>query len=108
MPSERLGSDKGRLSIVHLSTMVGRQSFGLGAAALNLASTQLLRGWDTRIWCLDTEAEIASQPESQGYPSGRVFRFPYWGPASLGISLRLVRAAARDSLGRETVFHQHG
>ena len=93
--------------MIHLSASVGRQSFGLGAVALNLAEVQLRQGWDTRIWCLDTVDEVVNQPECQGFPLERILQFPTRGPRFLRLSWSLQRAAAKGCIPKSAILHQH-
>ncbi|MGA9624578.1 MAG: glycosyltransferase [Bryobacteraceae bacterium] len=93
---------------VHLATSVGRRSFGLGAVAFSLAKAQLRRGWDTRVWSLDSVPDVTAQPESNGFPLERVRMFARVGPGAWSWSYELQEAVSslEDTAG--CVIHQHG
>ena len=93
--------------VTHLCNTVSRNSFGLGAVIFSLAKSQLRQGYDARVWCLDTPAEIADQPESSGFPLDRVMMFPRLGPRSIGFSHRLFCGVEKESPGNDSVLHRH-
>jgi glycosyltransferase involved in cell wall biosynthesis len=93
---------------IHLSTSVGRSSFGLGAVAFSLATTQLSQGWDTRIWSLDRVDDFTGKPAAGAFPSERVRTFEGVGPSAWGCSYRLQAAAAAVKNPSACVIHQHG
>ncbi len=93
---------------IHLSATVGRSSFGLGAVALSLARTQLRHGWDTRIWSLDSMADVTAQPESKGFVLERVRTFGRVGPGACGWSYGLQVAVSSLEDTAACIIHQHG
>ena len=93
---------------IHLTTSVGRRSFGLGAVALGLAKAQLRHGWATHIWSLDKIADVIAQPERNDFPLERVRTFGRVGPCAWGWSYRLQSEVSSLGDTAGCIVHQHG
>jgi glycosyltransferase involved in cell wall biosynthesis len=95
------------MKILHLTPSIGRGSYGLGQVALNLVKAQVALGHDSIIWCVDQPDESRRAAEGIDLSPDLIRSFPSIGPASLGLSPALYRAAMEYGANFELV-HQHG
>ena len=93
---------------IHLTSSVGRRSFGLGTVVCSLAKAERRQGWDTRIWCLDRTVDVIAQPEFHGFPLERIQLFKGVGPRAWGWSYCLQAAASSLENIADHIIHQHG
>ncbi len=93
------------MSTIHIVAKVGRQSFGLGAVALNLVKQQLAQGHDSVVWCLDRFEEVEWARRSFDLAPRHVRRFSAFGPVSIGYTPEMERAALDGS--QVDIVHQH-
>ena len=105
--TEQVGDVK-TLRVLNLTYKVGRAGGGIGAVALNLAVQQNLCGADSRVWSLDCEEERMRVSASSGMPEAALKSYPYYGPAFLGFSPAMERAAAGPERCSFDILHQHG
>jgi glycosyltransferase involved in cell wall biosynthesis len=95
------------IRVLHIATSIGRNSFGPGQVAVNLAKAQNDLIADSQIWCLDTDDQIDWAITLPGLERSRVTAFPCLGPSRLGFSLAMLSAAQSDDVDFNIV-HQHG
>ncbi|MGQ9682050.1 MAG: glycosyltransferase [Anaerolineae bacterium] len=94
------------MRVLHTVVSVGRESGGLGAVALGLASELPRFGCDVDVWSLDSEQEARVAEECWQLES-RLQRFPCVGPRLLGYSPSLERSAGGAAGAVYDVLHQH-
>lgn len=94
------------MKIVHVIPNVGASSFGPAQVVLHLAKEQLRLGHESRIWCLDGEADRRWAAEFCGYDLQRIEGFAVSAPRPLRMSREMERAALRET-GEIEVMHQH-
>jgi glycosyltransferase involved in cell wall biosynthesis len=92
---------------LHITASIGRESFGLGQVAVNLAKAQNDLNADAQIWCLDTDDQIDWAITLPGLERSRVTAFPRLGPSKLESSPAMLSAAKSDGADFNIV-HQHG
>ncbi|MFZ2360456.1 MAG: glycosyltransferase [Anaerolineae bacterium] len=92
---------------LHITASIGRGSFGLGQVAVNLAKAQNDLNADARIWCLDSDAQIAWAITLPSLERSTVTAFPCLGPSRLGFGPAMLSAARSDGADVDVV-HQHG
>src|ERR1035441_4190912 len=90
---------------IHIIAKVGRQSYGLGAVALNLAKQQISQGHNSVIWCLDRPEEAEWARRFFHLAPSQLRRFNTSGPVSIGYTPEMERAA-RDG-EQPDIVHQH-
>lgn len=95
------------ISILHNTPNVGRESFGLGHVALNLAKAQNEIGCIAKIWCQNEIEDIHGTVASICISEKQIVSFPAIGIASLAYSQAMMCAAKINSDGFNIV-HQHG
>ena len=95
-------------SVRHVLLTVGRASTGTGSVALNPVREQRALGIDARIWCLDSPAEIQSAAESNELDADCITGYSPKGPAFLGYSPDMGRAALGTEGQNIDIIHQHG
>lgn len=93
--------------VVHITTSIGRESFGLGQVAVNLAKAQNDLACDAHIWCQNSADQIDRAIALPGLARNKVRGFPRRGPSRLRFSLAMLSAARSDGGGFDVV-HQHG
>jgi hypothetical protein len=64
------------IRILHITSCVGRASFGIGPIVLSLAATQQSLGHAVEIWCYDTPEEAHSLEKHYGLQEGTIRLFP--------------------------------
>ncbi|MEN6582532.1 MAG: glycosyltransferase [Armatimonadota bacterium] len=96
------------MKILHLIPSVGRESFGLGPVALNLALEQMRLGCVVQIWSLDTPEDRQWASENSGFPVDLIKVFPTRGPRRWGYSPALEHAITGLYGTAFDVIHQHG
>ncbi len=87
---------------------IGRSSYGIGAAVLNLVRAQLTSGIDAEIWCLDEPAEIEWAKGYSGLGNEHIVGFKKRGPSFLGYSPDMERMAISSEREHIDVIHQQG
>jgi len=95
------------MNILHNIYSVGPGSFGLGAVALNLANEQVYLGYDSRIWCLDSDEDRHWAAEYSGLPEGNIKTFRATRPDMLGLSLDMEKFSKVDGGQTVSIVHQH-
>ena len=93
------------MATIHVVAKVGRYSYGLGAVALNLAKEQIAQGHDSVVWCLDRPDEVEWGRQLFGLGLRQVRGFATCGPASMGYTPEMERAALAGE--RPDIVHQH-
>lgn len=97
-----------RLNILQITTDIGPTSFGPGQVALNLTRDQGKLGASVQLWCTSSADGVRWAAASSGLDQSRITAFPVFGPARLGYSPQMLRAA-KGMQGRQiSVIHQHG
>lgn len=95
------------INIVHNIDSVGPNSFGLGPVALNLCREQNVLGHCSGIWCLDSVEDVNWALGTSDIPSGRIRRFPHFGPKMLGYSPTMEMIATGSMERKLDIVHQH-
>jgi glycosyltransferase involved in cell wall biosynthesis len=95
------------MRILHITSSIGRKSFGVGQVAVNLTKAQNELNALARIWCLDPADEIDSEIAGPALDKDKVNTFSTFGPARLGFSYAMLSAAGLAG-GKYDVAHQHG
>jgi glycosyltransferase involved in cell wall biosynthesis len=95
------------IKVLHLVQSIGQNSAGMGSVASSLVREQHSLGCQPMIWTLDRESEAELARENN--LEERYFKcFPYVGPAFLGFTPAMERAA-HNRVGQEfDLVHQHG
>lgn len=92
---------------LHITSVIGRESFGLGQVAVNLAKAQNDLKADARIWCLDEAEQVDWAIAQPRLARDKVRDFRHNGFSRLGYSFSMFSAVKSD--GRDfDVVHQHG
>jgi len=92
---------------LHITSGIGRESFGLGQVAVNLAKAQNDLKADARIWCLDVAEQIDWAIAQPGLARDKVRGFRHNGFSRLGYSFSMFSAVKSDGSDFDVV-HQHG
>ena len=95
-------------TIIELTPSIGRGSFGVGNAALNLAASLNRAGADIYLGCVDTVDEAQEACEQSGFPSERVVRGRLLGHPTLRFSPLLIRQLLNLPVRRKVLVHSHG
>jgi len=95
------------LRVLHITPRIGRESFGLGQVAVNLAKVLNDLKADARIWCLDLADQIDWAIAQPGLARNKVRGFPHFGFSKLGYSPAMLSAANSEGENFDVV-HQHG
>ena len=96
-----------KLRILHLSSFVGKRSFGVGPVALNLARGQQTLGYHAQIWSCDLESE-AGELEVQNHLHPNTIRtFSIFGPSRLAYSPAMKRTIEQQA-SEYDIIHEHG
>lgn len=95
------------INILHITSFIGKRSFGIGPIVLGLASSQQALGHNVSICSLDTESEARELETVCHLCAGTIQTFPIVGPSRLACSPQmehhvLAHAAEYD------VVHTHG
>jgi len=96
------------MNILHNIYSVGPGSFGLGPVALNLAREQGRLGYDSRIWCLDSEEDRRWAARTCALSEAYIQSFTSSWPALLRYSWAMEKAAKGANGKNVHVVHQHG
>lgn len=92
--------------ILHMTSLVGRSSFGLGPIVLHLTLFQQRLGHIVNIWCYDALTESRALEEKYKLQEGTIRTFPVLGPDRLGYSPILEKAILEEGHLFD-VIHQH-
>lgn len=95
------------IKVLHISSSIGRESYGLGQVVVNLTKAQNDLGADARIWCLDPEEQVDWAIKLPGLARNKVRNYCRFSPAKLGFSQAMLSAARSDARDFHVV-HQHG
>jgi len=95
------------LRILHLAQSIGRKSTGMGSGVIALVHAEQSQGCHPMIWTLDREPEIELAREN-GLDVDSLRCFPPLGPASIGFTPAMERAARNQSGQEFNLLHQHG
>lgn len=96
------------MRVLHVTTKISRESFGLGQVAINLAKAESDLCADVRIWCLDQEDQIGNAVVLPGFSPSNVRGFASHGLlARVGYSQAMISSARSDGKYYDVV-HQHG
>jgi len=98
---------KTQLRILHLTSYVGKRSFGIGSAVLNLARGQQVLGHRVEIWSCDVKEEARYLEQENNLLPNTIRTFPIFGPSRLAYSPKLERAIAQQA-DEYDLIHQHG
>jgi glycosyltransferase involved in cell wall biosynthesis len=93
--------------VVHLATLLGRNSAGVGAVAASIANEQGRLGTPVSIWSLDNEDSIRTAQADYGLQHVLLRNFKASGPIWLGWSLDMWHAVEAEAEEVQLV-HQHG
>lgn len=95
------------MQLIHITPSIGRQSFGLGAVALDLVLHQQKLGLHSGIWCSD-EIQEAKRLECEYELQAQTIKsFPIFGPHRLSYSPKMEKYA-RQWTNQNAIVHQHG
>jgi glycosyltransferase involved in cell wall biosynthesis len=97
--------DNTKLNILHILYAVGRNSFGLGPVALNLAKEQMKLSAAARVWCLDDDEDCQWASLTSGLPGSNIRRFNTTHPRKMLLSLEMERAAKSENRNISIVHH---
>lgn len=95
------------LNILHLAASIGRNSGGIGPTLVELTREQCVLGQRATIWSLDPPAEAGWVATTNGIAAESIVTFPVWGPAQIGFSPRMERAASTVPGASFDILHQH-
>jgi glycosyltransferase involved in cell wall biosynthesis len=95
------------MKIVHILPKVGRRSLGLGPVALNLAAQQRKLGYETKVWCTDSEEDVRSAATDNDVPAGLIARYEALEFSRIYFSPSMERAVGRDEGRAIDIVHQH-
>jgi len=95
------------VNVLHVATIVGKSSFGIGPVALNLARGQQALGHRAEIWSCDSATEARELEEENHLLPNTIRTFPIVGPQRLAYSPAMERAIAQRA-DEFDVIHQHG
>lgn len=93
--------------VLHTLVDVGPASFGLGTAALHLASQQGRLGCQITFWSLSDDDAVRWAAETSGIGKDRFVTFPSWGPRLLALSPVMEHEAAVRGGQAFDIVHQH-
>jgi glycosyltransferase involved in cell wall biosynthesis len=93
--------------VIHLVTLLGRKSAGVGAVAASMANEQGRLGAPVSIWSLDTEDSIRTAQADYGLQHVTLRTFRASGPFWLGWSLDMWQALGAEAQEVQ-LLHQHG
>jgi len=95
-------------TIIELTPSIGRGSFGLGYAALNLAASLNRAGADVYLGCVDAADEAQEACEQSGFPQDRLIRGRLLGHPTLRFSPFLFRQLLNIPVRQRVLVHSHG
>ena len=96
-----------KLRILHLSSFVGKRSFGVGPAVLNLVRGQQALGHHAQIWSCDLEFEARELVAKSHLNLNTIRTIPILGPSRLAYSPAMERAIKQQAKEYD-VIHEHG
>lgn len=95
------------MNILHNIYTVGPGSFGLGPVALNLVAEQSRLGYDSKIWCLDSEMDRKWAATNSGISVDSIKSFKSNCPRMVGLSFDMENSTKGTEGRNISVVHQH-
>ncbi|MCE5207429.1 MAG: glycosyltransferase [Chloroflexi bacterium] len=95
------------LKALHITPSIGKESFGLGNVAVNLAQSQNELSLDAWLGCLDPTDQVKWAVAHLGLNENKVKNFPPKAFPKLGYSHKMLSFVKKEA-GCFDVVHQHG
>lgn len=99
--------DSGQIKIVHLTSIIGKDSMGIGQVVVNLAKAENDLNANAKIWCIDREAQINWAIEMPGLDRNKVEKYRRLCSSRWGLSISMI-SAAYSNKEKIDIVHQHG
>lgn len=94
------------MNILHLSDSIGRKSGGLGPTLIGLNCEYRAMNHRATVWSLDSSAELVWVAQATGIDRKNFATFPVLGPAHIGFSPAMERAAISAEGQQFDLLHQ--
>jgi glycosyltransferase involved in cell wall biosynthesis len=100
--------DLDNTAVIEVVASIAPESFGLGYAALNLATALVRNGTNAYLVCVDHESDALRACEEAGFPRDRLICGSINGPARFRFSPSLLSRAMNLPHNGRSIVHLHG